>query len=126
MGLPSKISLFMWNSYLDKIPTLIYLKTRSLNLENTCVLCTKEEELVDHIFIHCLMARKMWDFDESEWFMFWREIICFALLWFTCLVNAFLVLLVLFFLFFINKVQVFEIRCCCCFKTRDVWRQIQV
>lgn len=55
--IPSKISFFMWNTFLDKILTLNHLQRRGWNLANRCILCMNEEESVNHLFIHCSMAK---------------------------------------------------------------------
>lgn len=33
-----------------------------MELVNRCVLCLRDEESVDHIFIHCVYANMVWDF----------------------------------------------------------------
>lgn len=37
MGVPSRIFFFVWNSYLEKNPSLNYLKSGIWNLANRCV-----------------------------------------------------------------------------------------
>lgn len=61
-GIPSNVSFFPWTSFLNKILTLSHLKSKTWNLANRCYLCRKEEELVDHLFIHCYMVQKILDF----------------------------------------------------------------
>lgn len=60
--IPSKVSFFMWNAYLDKILTLDNLQSRSWNLANKCILCLKEEESVDQLFVHCDIETMVWGF----------------------------------------------------------------
>lgn len=38
---------------------------------NRCVLCKREEESVDHIFIHCIMAQRVWCFFLSRLGIAW-------------------------------------------------------
>lgn len=59
MGIPSKISFFMWNTFLNKILTLINLQRKGWNLVNRCIMCLKKEESVYHLFIHCAIASKV-------------------------------------------------------------------
>ena len=43
------------------ILTLDRLQKRGWQLPNRCFLCAYEEENANHIFIHCTMARVLWD-----------------------------------------------------------------
>lgn len=52
-----RITFFIWICYLDKILTLNHLQSRGWHLTNRCSLCLEEEELVDHLFIHCPLAK---------------------------------------------------------------------
>lgn len=45
-NIPSKVSIFMWNCFLDKILTLDHLQNRGWNLANRCPLCMIAEESV--------------------------------------------------------------------------------
>lgn len=55
----SKVSFFVWNAYLYKILTLNHLQSKGWNLANRCVLCMKDAESVNHLFVHCLVAFKV-------------------------------------------------------------------
>lgn len=57
LGIPSKVSFFMWNAFLDKILTMDHLQ-RGWTLANICVICLKKES-VDHLFAHCAMAHSV-------------------------------------------------------------------
>lgn len=57
--IPSRLAFFIWNSFLDKILTLNHLQSRCWNLANRYILCMEESESVDHIFIHCSMAKRV-------------------------------------------------------------------
>ena len=41
--------------------TLDRLKRRGWFLTNRCFLCLEEEETIDHIFIHCVKTRVLWN-----------------------------------------------------------------
>lgn len=56
---------------MDKILTLNHLQSRGWNFANRCILCKQEEESVSHIFIHCSMAKLVWDFFLSHLQISW-------------------------------------------------------
>lgn len=62
----SKVSFFISNSFLDKILTLNHLQSRVWKLANRRILCMAGEESVSHLFIHCLVAKVVWDFFLSH------------------------------------------------------------
>ena len=41
--------------------TLDQLKRRGIPLANRCFLCEDDEETIDHLFIHCLRAKMLWN-----------------------------------------------------------------
>jgi len=43
----------IWAASKGKVPTVIMLKRRDLNLASTCAMCLIEEESVDRLFVHC-------------------------------------------------------------------------
>lgn len=69
--IPSKISSFMWNTFLDKILIISYLRNKGQNLANRYILCINEEESVNHLFIHCSMAKGIWHFFISHLQITW-------------------------------------------------------
>lgn len=58
---PPKCQFFLWNTYLDKILTLNHLQSRGWNLAKMYIPCIEEEKSVSHLFIHCSMAKLVWD-----------------------------------------------------------------
>lgn len=69
--IPSKVSFFLWNTYLDNILTLNHLQSRGWNLANRCVMCMREEESINLLFIHCLIVFMVWTFFLSHLHIFW-------------------------------------------------------
>ena len=41
--------------------TLDQLKRRGIPLANRCFLCEDDEEIIDHLLIHCSRAKMLWD-----------------------------------------------------------------
>ncbi|RVW26745.1 hypothetical protein CK203_108375 [Vitis vinifera] len=58
---PTKIMFFTWEATWGKILTLDRLQKRGWQLPNRCFLCACEAESVDHLLIHCTVARELWD-----------------------------------------------------------------
>jgi len=47
---------------LEKLPTRLNLEKRGITvLSNMCPLCNKVEEIAQHVFINCEIAKKVWD-----------------------------------------------------------------
>ena len=57
----TKILFFAWEATWGKVLTLDRLQKRGWHLPNRCFLCGCEEETVNHILIHCIVARVLWD-----------------------------------------------------------------
>ncbi|RVW23465.1 putative ribonuclease H protein [Vitis vinifera] len=58
---PTKVVFFVWEATWGKVLTLDRLQRRGLQLPNHCFLCGCEEESVNHILIHCIVVRALWD-----------------------------------------------------------------
>ena len=59
---PTKVGFFFaWEASWGKVLTLDQLKKRGWTLANRCFLCYAEEESIDHILIHCIKARVLWE-----------------------------------------------------------------
>ncbi|MFS7958569.1 putative reverse transcriptase zinc-binding domain-containing protein [Helianthus anomalus] len=64
---PSKCSIFMWRSEMNKLPTLDALKRRNILIDSsTCSLCETADETVKHFIIGCEVANAVWSFVASR------------------------------------------------------------
>ncbi|CAN0926381.1 LINE-1 reverse transcriptase homolog [Linum grandiflorum] len=59
-GAPSKVQCFCWQVYLGKIASQDNLQKRGFLLANRCVLCYKELESIDHMFLSCEFTMSIW------------------------------------------------------------------
>ena len=59
--IPTKIAFFAWEAIWGKVLTLDRLQRRGWHLPNRCFLCGCEEETINHILIHCTMAKGLWN-----------------------------------------------------------------
>ena len=57
---PTKVGFFAWEVWWGKILTLDQLKKRGFSLVSRCVFCGKDEESLEHLFIHCPKVWCMW------------------------------------------------------------------
>ena len=57
---PTKVGLFAWEAWWDKILTMQQLKKRGYQLANRCPFYRKEEEMLDHILIPCPSIWDLW------------------------------------------------------------------
>ncbi|RVX13534.1 Transposon TX1 uncharacterized 149 kDa protein [Vitis vinifera] len=58
---PTKVCFFAWEATWGKVLTLDRLQLRGVHLPNCCFLCGCEEENVNHILLHCIVTRALWD-----------------------------------------------------------------
>ncbi|KAJ9673913.1 hypothetical protein PVL29_023454 [Vitis rotundifolia] len=58
---PTKVAFFAWEASWGKILTLDRLQKRGWQLPNRYFLCGCEEENVNHILIHCIVVRVLWE-----------------------------------------------------------------
>jgi hypothetical protein len=68
-----RVSFFVWTVALGKILTHDNLRRRGIAVIEWCVLCKKHGESVDHLLLHCDVARVVWSSFYSlfgvEWVM---------------------------------------------------------
>ena len=60
-SVPPKVAFFAWEASWGKILTLDQLQRRGYSLANRCFLCLTEAETVDHLLLHCVMTRTLWN-----------------------------------------------------------------
>ena len=58
---PTKVAFFGWEAMWGKILTLDRLQKWRWQLPNRCFLCSCEEETVNHILLHCIVVRVLWE-----------------------------------------------------------------
>ena len=57
----TKVAFFVWEAMWGKVLTLDRLQKRGWQLSNCCFLCGYEEETVNHILLHCIVGRVLWE-----------------------------------------------------------------
>ena len=55
------MDFFAWEASWGKVMTLDLLKKRRRPLANRCYLCEEEEETLNHLLVHCLKAKVLWE-----------------------------------------------------------------
>ena len=58
--IPSKVSFFTWEACWEKVLTLDQLQRKGWILVNRCALCKVELETIDHILLHYVKTRLLW------------------------------------------------------------------
>ncbi|RVW12518.1 putative ribonuclease H protein [Vitis vinifera] len=58
---PTKVCFFAWEATWGKVLTLDRLQIRGVQLPNCCFLCGCDEENVNHILLHCIVTRALWE-----------------------------------------------------------------
>ena len=56
-----KVTFFAWEASWEKVLTLDQLQRKGHFLENRCFLCLSEVETVDHLLLHCVKTRVLWN-----------------------------------------------------------------
>jgi hypothetical protein len=68
---PPRVAFFAWTAARGKILTLDNLSRRGLVVVNRCWLCEADVESVDHLLLHCRVARALWDAFFSRFGLCW-------------------------------------------------------
>jgi hypothetical protein len=68
---PKRVAFFVWTAALRKILTHDNLRRRGIVVVEWCVMCKKHGESVDHLLLHCDVARVVWSFFYSLFGVEW-------------------------------------------------------
>ena len=58
---PPKVTFFSWEASWGKVLTLEQLQRREFSLANKCFLCLSEVETMDHLLLHYVNTRVLWN-----------------------------------------------------------------
>ena len=58
---PPRVAFFIWTVALERILTTDNLRRRNIILVDWCCLCKEDGETIDHLFLHCKVARELWN-----------------------------------------------------------------
>ncbi|GJY14799.1 RNA-directed DNA polymerase, eukaryota, reverse transcriptase zinc-binding domain protein [Tanacetum coccineum] len=59
--IPIKVNIFIWRLRLDKLPTLVNMDRKGIDVDSLiCPICNEHVENVDHLFFSCEMAHDLW------------------------------------------------------------------
>ena len=59
--MPPKVAFFAWEASWGKVLTLEQLQGKGFSLANWCFLCLSGAETVDHLLLHCVKTRVLWN-----------------------------------------------------------------
>ncbi|GJT76643.1 retrovirus-related pol polyprotein from transposon TNT 1-94 [Tanacetum coccineum] len=67
-GVPIKVDVFMWRLNLDKLPSMVNMERKGIDIDSLlCLVCGDHVENVDPLFFSCGMARELWRL-LARWF----------------------------------------------------------
>lgn len=56
-----RCSFFSWLIFKERLPTLDKQKKWQIHMANRCILCTQEEETLEHLLLYCPYSISVWD-----------------------------------------------------------------
>ena len=68
---PPKVAFFAWEASWAKILTLEQVQRRGYSMANRCFLCLSEVETMDHLLLHCVKTRVLWNLIFSLFGVAW-------------------------------------------------------
>jgi hypothetical protein len=70
---PAIVTFFVWTTSLGKILTHDNLRKRNVLVIEWCCMCKKSGESIEHLLLHCQVARDLWSYIRTlsgvEWVM---------------------------------------------------------
>ena len=85
IGTPSKVKIFSWLAAWNRVNTCDLLQSKRPNLAispSWCILCKRDSESIDHIFLHCNFAQYIWAEVKREFNVIgvmsrsWHDFLC--------------------------------------------------
>jgi hypothetical protein len=58
---PKRVAFFMWTVTWGRILTCDNLRRRGFVMVGWCCVCKSVDETMDHLFLHCWVARQLWN-----------------------------------------------------------------
>uniref|UniRef100_A0A2N9HK65 Uncharacterized protein n=1 Tax=Fagus sylvatica TaxID=28930 RepID=A0A2N9HK65_FAGSY len=58
---PPRVTFFLWTAALGKVLTADNLRKRNIVIISWCCMCKKDGESIDHLFLHCEIAKELWN-----------------------------------------------------------------
>ena len=68
---PSRVAFFLWTATLGKILTTDKLRKRRVIILDCCCMCKADGESVNHLLLHCPVARELWNMIFSHFGISW-------------------------------------------------------
>ncbi|GKB52169.1 RNA-directed DNA polymerase, eukaryota [Tanacetum coccineum] len=66
--MPTKVNIFIWRMLLNKLPTRMNLMNRGITVQsNQCGIYDTGDETVNHLMLHCDLARDVWALVGRWW-----------------------------------------------------------
>lgn len=65
---PRKVNILTWRALLARLPTLENLKKIGLDVDVKCKVCKLAPENEDHVFVHCSLAKQVWERTQKWWY----------------------------------------------------------
>ena len=81
MKVPPRVAFFSWTAVLGKILTIDALRKRRLITVDWCCMCKHNWENVDHLLLHCRLAREIWSMVFALLGLQWVVFALFGLQW---------------------------------------------
>ena len=60
--------MFIWTSVHESVLTGVNLERRGFEGPFHCLLCNRSKETIQHLFLNCSFARKVWELLVCPWF----------------------------------------------------------